>query len=65
MPGCCSYATMIKGFLENNGVSRAAEILHEMVHKGFSTDVSTAATVVDLLISDLTGESFCALVQKR
>ncbi|XVF82199.1 hypothetical protein PTKIN_Ptkin16aG0026000 [Pterospermum kingtungense] len=53
---------MIQGLLQNDDTSTAAKFLHEMVGKGFSSDISTATMFVDLLCSDATGQLIYKIV---
>ncbi|GAV70123.1 PPR domain-containing protein [Cephalotus follicularis] len=46
----CSYNKFILGLLRNNDTSRAMQLLHEMVDKGYSTDASTAEKLVNMLV---------------
>ena len=45
----CTYNLMIRGFIKNNDISRALQLRHEMVTKGFYADASTAELFVNLV----------------
>jgi len=60
--GCCpdqsTYDTLIKGFLHNNQVKRALQVIDVMAAKGFQADAQTASLVLDLLAHDQVDKSF-------
>lgn len=49
-PNDFTYNTIIRGLIGNNEMSRAIQVFHEMVERGFSADASTAELLVDLLV---------------
>ena len=48
-PNDFTYNTIIRGLIGNNEMSRAIQVFHEMVERGFSADASTTELLVDLL----------------
>jgi pentatricopeptide repeat protein len=68
---CCSYNVIVRGFLQNNGASRAEQLFQEMFDRGFSADALTRTLAADLLSKDdnlglkrLLGESECCQGEK-
>ena len=51
-PNVCTYNIIIRGFIENNEISRATALIQQMVERGFSADASTTELIIDLLSKD-------------
>ncbi|KAJ6300725.1 hypothetical protein OIU76_021508 [Salix suchowensis] len=70
-PDDCTYNVIVRGFLWNNGASRAEQLFQEMFDRGFYADAQTRTLVADLLCKDdnlglkrLLGESECCQGEK-
>ena len=63
-PDSCTYNLMIRGCIKNNEISKARQLRHEMVDKGFSADASTAELFVDLVACGKLDSSLQPLAQK-
>ncbi|PQQ15236.1 pentatricopeptide repeat-containing protein [Prunus yedoensis var. nudiflora] len=48
-PDTVTYNTIIQGFIRNDELSRAQELIQEMMTKGFCADDSTAKMITDLI----------------
>jgi len=48
----CSYNVIVRGFLKNNGASRAEQLFQEMFDRGFSADALTRTLAADLSSKD-------------
>ena len=60
-----TYNIMIRGYVLNHEISRAVQLTHEMVGKGFSADASTAKLFVDLVSDGKLDSSLRPLIQKN
>ncbi|XVE84502.1 hypothetical protein DITRI_Ditri17bG0018700 [Diplodiscus trichospermus] len=49
-PNSCCYNAMIQSFLRNSCISKAIQLLEEMVDKGFSTDACPTTLFVSLVL---------------
>ena len=63
-PNECTYNTMIRGCIKNHEISRALQLRHEMVAKGFSADASTAELFVKLVACGKLNSSLQPVTQR-
>jgi len=64
-PDQITYNTLIRGFLNNNEVKGALEIIDVMTAKGFQGDAETASLVFNLLSDDQVDKSVKKWVVKH
>ena len=60
----CTYNTLIRGYIHNQKLSRAVQLTHEMVGKGFCADASTAELFIDLISEGKLDSSLQLLIHK-
>ncbi|KAK9929511.1 hypothetical protein M0R45_026607 [Rubus argutus] len=51
-PDGWTYNIIIRGCINNNEISRAMGLIHQMVESGFSADAMTVELIIDLLSND-------------